>query len=207
MNYELRVTSYEKSASLVGRAACHSSLVTRNLSIVGLATVFLFQAGCVAPRRAFTPPLDVTALEDVGFLHYLASVPIVTVEEGVRAVLLLDTSAAPATTFDERLTILIERGGVRREWKLQPDQTLDHGTLAFMLTVTCGTTRSLSEFLAASSGLGVRRYALKTCIAEGLLAYALPHDPVSGGQLVAALTRAEDRLRTGSGGLAPPLNP
>jgi len=174
-----------------------SEIGNRKLTWLVVAAISL--AGCSAPRRAFTPPLEVAGLDDAGFLHYLATVPIVTVDEGFRAVLLLDTEANPADTFDERLALLTDRGAVRSDWHLQPEQTLDQGTLAYILTVTCGTTRSLSEFLARPTGLGDRRYALKTCIDEGLLDYALTQDPVSGGQLVATLTRAETRVRTRNG--------
>jgi hypothetical protein len=161
----------------------------------------------VAPRRTFTPPLDVAALDDTGFLHYLATVPTVTVDEGFRAVLLLESEAPQAATFDERLDLLCGRAAVRREWHLEPDQTLDQGTLAYILTKTCRTPRSLCERLAAPSGLGDRRYALKTCVDEGLLAYALPHDPVSGGQLLAALTRTEARLAAPNAARVEPGNP
>lgn len=202
MNYELRVTSYEKAVRFAGRGARNSSLVTRNSWCFAFAAVFLVQVSCVAPRRTFTPPLDVAALDDAGFLHYLATVPTVTVDEGLRAVLLLDVDAN-AAAFDERLAVLTERGAVRSEWQLRPDQTFEHGTLAYILTATCGTTRSLSELLAQPIGLGDRRYALKTCIDEALLAYALPRDPVSGGQLLAALTRAETRIRTRGGSDGP----
>ncbi len=199
MDFKLRVTSYVKNAGSAERNARNSSLVTRNLSGFALTTVLLVQSSCVSPRRTFTPPLDLATLEDAGFLHYLATVPVVTVEEGVRAALLLDTNAAPASTFDERLILLTQRGAVRSEWQLQADQVLDHGTFAHILTVICGTTRSFSEILAASTGLGDRRYALKTCIDEGLLAHAMANEPVSGGQLVSALVRAENHIRTRGG--------
>jgi len=167
---------------------------------LGLCAVgCLLACGCSAPRRTFAPPVDPGTLDDSAFLHYLAGVPAVTVDEGFRAVLLLDVDKVEAPTFRDRVGVLIDRGAVKAAWGLDADQTLDHGTLAHILTVVCETPRSVSESLASRAGWGDRRYALKTCVAEGLLPYALPHNAVTGGELMAALTRAEACLKTRSG--------
>jgi hypothetical protein len=148
-------------------------------------------AGCSAPHRTYQPPQDPSALDDTALLHYLAAVPTVTVAEGVRAVgLLLDPTPGPAS-FDDQRRRLEEVGALKPGWGLAPDETLEKGTLAFMLSVVCKTPRSLNESAASLTNLGDRRYALKTCIDEGLLPYGLPHDPVTGGELLSALSRAE----------------
>jgi hypothetical protein len=159
--------------------------------------VFLLMApglvliGCSAPHRTYQPPQDPSALDDTAFLHYLATVPTVTVAEGVRAVgLLLDPTPGPAS-FDDQRCRLKKVGALKPGWALAPEETLEKGTLAFMLSVVCKTPRSLNESAATLTNLGDRRYALKTCIDEGLLPYGLPHDPVTGGELLSALSRAE----------------
>jgi len=147
--------------------------------------------GCSAPHRTYQPPQAPSALNDTAFLHYLATVPTVTVAEGVRAVgLLLDPTPGPAS-FDDQRRRLEKVGALKPGWALVPEETLEKGTLAFMLSVVCKTPRSLHESAATLTSLGDRRYALKTCIDEGLLPYGLSHDPVTGGELLSALSRAE----------------
>lgn len=164
---------------------------------------YLIVSGCATPRRTFTPPVDPATLDDVAFLHYLAVVPVVSVDEGFRAVLMLDQEKVEAATFEDRMEILTQRGAIKPAWRLEADRTLDQGTLAFMLTAVCKTPRSVSESLAVPTGWGDRRYALKTCVSEGLLEYGLPHDPVTGGQLLSALTRSEAYVQTQTAGSGP----
>jgi len=157
-------------------------------------------ASCSAPRRTFEPAQDPSTLDDTAFVHYLASVPMVTVGEGSRAVLLLIGPTTQWPTPQQQTGELQDRGAIRATRRLEPDATLDKGTLAYMLRTVCHVPRSLNEVLVAPTGLGDRRYALRTCIDEGLLPYGLPNDPVTGGELLSALTRAERRmgLRTAS---------
>ena len=152
-------------------------------------------AGCTQPVRTFEPEQNPDALSDIAFLHYLPTVPVVTVDEGYRAVLLLKKPDAEAKTFAARETYLCELRACRADWRLQPDQLLDKGTLAHLLRVLCRIPPGVNERLARPWGLGARRYALRTCIHAGLLDPSLPYEPVTGGELVAALTRAEKRLQ------------
>ena len=160
------------------------------VSLVGAAV----GANCTAPHRSYQPTQDPATLDNVSFLHYLATVPVVTVDEGVRAVLLLADDPAARSTFDERIAALGHREAVKQAWHLQPDQILDKGTLAYMLRTVCRLRRSVNERLAASTGWGDRRYALQTCIHAKLLPYGLAHEPVTGGELLSALTAAERYL-------------
>lgn len=148
-------------------------------------------AGCVSPQRAFQPDRDPAALDDVSFLHYLATVPVVTVDEGMRAMLLLKGVSLRRPTFERQFEMLHRIRAVRRTWRLSSGQVLDKGTLAYMLAELCGLRRSLDERIAWVTGLGDRRYALKTCVHEGLLPYGLAHEPVSGGELLTSLTEAD----------------
>jgi hypothetical protein len=146
------------------------------------------------PLRTFEPAQDPGALDDVSFLHYLATVPVVTVDEGMRAVLLLEGEGARWPTFNERSKELHRIGAVKAAWHLQQEQILNKGTLAYMLRTICKLRRSFNERLAAATGIGDRRYALATCIHAGLLPYGLAHEPVTGGELLSALTAAERQL-------------
>ena len=158
--------------------------------------------GCVMPQRSFQPSHDPDTLNDAVFIHYLATVPVVTVAEGARAVLLIVGSTEQWPTFDQQWDELSRRRAVVSTWRLRPGRILDKATLAYMLRTLCDLPRSLNETLASATGLGDRRYALRTCIDRGLLPYGRPHDPVTGGELLSALTRAQE-CGTGESNLAP----
>ena len=173
---------------------------TRNCAprCLGVATSALLVAlacasGCVSPRRAFTPAVDPATLDDVTFLHYLATVPVATVDEGCRAVLMLRDGGG-SRTRESRRDRLIDLGALKATWSLAPDQILNKGTLAYMLRTICNMPRGLNETLAMRTGLGDRRYAIRTCAREGVLSYGLPHEPVTGGELVAAIAKADEYL-------------
>ncbi|MFQ5413391.1 MAG: hypothetical protein ACE5E6_02935, partial [Phycisphaerae bacterium] len=122
-----------------------------------------------------------------------------TVDEGFRAVLLVAGGADAASTFDARRAALVRRAAVDDTWPLVEDQLLDNGTLAYMLSRICDLPRGVNERLARMTGWGRRRYALRTCVHEGLMTYGPAHAFVTGGALLAAVTAADeylDRRRT-----------
>jgi len=163
------------------------------IAVLGLATT-LQVGSCTRPQRTYQPAQDPATLDDLSFLHYLATVPVVTVDEGMRAVLLLTGDSARWSTFEQRYEELRRRGAVKEAWRLEPGQILDKGTLAYMLQCICDVPRSLDDMLASKTSVGDRRYALKTCIHEGVMPYGLAHEPVTGGGLLSALTIAERYL-------------
>lgn len=186
----LRLKIGSLNAPPVRRLRCRKTVVF----LLALAAASLTATGCALPRRTFQPQVDPGTLDDVAFLHYLATVPVVTVDEGTRAVLMLIDSNAGRMTFNERSIVLQRMGAVKAAWRLGPRQILDKGTLAYMLRTIGQWPRGLAEVLAAATGWGDRRYALKTCVDAGWIAYGLPHDPVTGGELLSALTAAEPKL-------------
>jgi len=157
-----------------------------------IALISLIPAGCsTLAKRHFVPPIDPAELDDTAFVHYLASVPTVTVSEASRGVFLLLGNSDRWPTYDQRRSELLRIGALQQRWKLEPDDTLDMGTLAYMLRVICDLSPSVSERLAEVTGLGDRRYALRRCVDAGLLPYQSAAQPVRGGEFVAALTKAE----------------
>jgi hypothetical protein len=76
------------------------------------------------------------------------------------------------------------------------------GAFAHMLRRAVDLPRSVNEAVFAPAGIGERRYALRTCIHAGLLPPARSADAVRGGELIAALVRAE-RLELTLGGTRP----
>ena len=177
--------------SSIGRwHATRGNVAVAFIATWGFASVALM-AGCTQQRRSFHPSVDAAALNDISFVHYLATVPVVTVDEGLRAVLQLTDANARSMTYSERSVTLQRRGAIKASWHLEADRILDKGTLGYMLRIICSLPRGLTESLAETTGLGDRRYALKTCIDAGVLPYGVPHAPVTGGELLSALTAAE----------------
>jgi len=159
--------------------------LARSLTVAVLIMTF---AGCAQP------PVDPNSIADSAFTHYLATVPVVTVDEGSRAVLLLVGSTDQWPTPEDRRAELIRRGAFKDEWNLDAGQRLDFGTLGYMLRVTSGAPRGVNEVILGPMGMGARRYALRTCAYENILPYRLENAPVSGGELLSALTAAEDYM-------------
>jgi len=137
-------------------------------------------------------------MNDVTFIHYLATVPAVTVAEGARATLLLVGETKRWPTFEEQWAELRNRGAVRDAWKLSPDDTLDKGTLAYMLMHIAKLSRGVTNLMADATSLGDRRYALKACIDAEVLPNSATNQPVTGGELVTAIRRLESRVATGN---------
>jgi hypothetical protein len=156
------------------------------LSLVLLAGL----VGCAGPRK-FQPELDHETLDQTRFVHYLATVPVVTVDEAARAMLILADGTETHASYEQRVAELEQRGIVRKAWNLKPDHVLDKGTLGFMLFKICRLPGGVDTLLFGSWGLGDRRYALKEAADAGLLTYGPDYHPVTGGELVAALARAD----------------
>lgn len=180
-------------SSIPRRHAARGNVGVGFVALWGVVSVAL-ATGCTQPRRSFQPTVDPDALDDISFVHYLATVPVVTVDEGLRAVLQLTDANARSMTYSERSVTLQRRGAIKASWYLQADRILDKGTLGYMLRNICSLPRGFAEALADKTGLGDRRYALKTCIDAGVLPYGVPHAPVTGGELLSALTVAEGKM-------------
>lgn len=156
-----------------------STIAHRQLGGV-ICLVSFVVAGCHRPLRAPDNRQDTSALSDMAFLHYLAGAPTVTVKEGMRAMNLLAQE-------DHRAFVDWKR------WNLDEDSVLDKGTFAFMLRSVCDLPRGFNEVvLAKGLGLGARRYAMKTCIYEGLMPYGRASEPITGGELLSVLSAAEN---------------
>lgn len=158
--------------------------------------ILLCHTACTMPQRNFNPDRNLAGLDDTTFLHALANVPVVTVDEGMRGIVMLVGEHSRRGTFESLFERCRRRGAVKVEWDLRSGQLLDKGTLAYMLRTICKLSPSLGEQFAERTGLGDRRYALKTCMHEGLMQHGLPHEPVTGGELLSAITRAERFLPT-----------
>ena len=199
MNGVWRIPNGESRTARGDGARLLSSFVIRYSTFcIHLATAALIVAGCAAPRRSYEPEQDVSALSDVLFLHYLATVPVVTVDEGFRAVLMLVDTPEDVSTFPARRAVLAHMGAIKPAWELEPEQVLNKGTLAHMVRTVCGLPPGLNELWLSPLGLGDRRYALKTCVYVGVMSSGLSYAPVTGGELLSVITKVESHLASRS---------
>ena len=151
-------------------------------------------AGC-APQVTIEPAQDHNEYESLDFIHLLAQQPMVTYDQGCRAMLLLaDGQEEQPGVFEQRHAELLSRGAVSDRWDLTANDPLDRGTLAYMMFKVCRMPHSLSSWLSGFSGLGDRRYALKNVVHAGVMPYGLPGQIPTGGEVVAALARADDYM-------------
>lgn len=175
-----------------------SRLANHRTSALGIsllvAGLLLLNSGCATRQRTFQPEVPIDKLGDIEFTHYLATVPVATVDEGMRASLLLTGDSTRWPTFHERHEELIRRKAIRRSWNLAADDTLSKGTLAHMLRVMCVLPKSVNESLWVPIGLGDRRYALETCIYEQVLPPSRAGEAVTGGELLTAVNAAQEYL-------------
>ncbi len=187
-------TGWKPVPIVLQRAACKRKR-TRQLSVLFL---MLIAVGCATSRRTWTSPQDPELLDDTAFLHYLATVPIVTVDEGIRAVLLLIGRSTQAATFEERWQILQKFGAATDHWGCSANDLLTKGTLAYLVLELGGIPKGINSAIAGRTGLAVRRYALKDCAHHGIPLGGSPGDPVSGGELISTLSAMESRLADAS---------
>lgn len=158
-----------------------------------LSGAALWMAGCAATRN-FTPETDPNTLDGTSFIHYLGTVPVVTVDEGCRAILLIADGQENFQSHQARYDELLRRGIIRTAWNLQADRLLDKGTLGYMAVQVCQADRGLNSLLLGSWGLGDRRYALQDAVAAGLMLFDAEFRPVRGGELLGVLSRMDDLM-------------
>jgi hypothetical protein len=174
-------------------SSAHMPRVRPSAGLLLLTGAILSLTGCSTARR-FEPAQDPDTLPGTSFLHYLATVPVVSVEEGCRAILLVADGVEKHRTHQERYAELLRRGMVREAWRLQPGDMLDKGTLAYMAHKVCQLPGGVNTFLLGSWGLGDRRYALKDLSAAGIMPYDVPYRVLRGGELLAVLARIDAYL-------------
>jgi hypothetical protein len=162
--------------------------------IVSLAIACLLAAGCRTTRKT-KPEVDPATLDDFTFMAYLGTQPIVTVDEGMRAVLILaDGRDAAPPTFQARSESLATRGIIRPQWGLRPDDAIDKGTAGYMIMKVCRIPGGVDMLLFGSWGLGDRRYAFRELIYLGMLTQGVDYEVVTGPELVSLLSKADERL-------------
>lgn len=162
-------------------------------SLFFLFGIVFVVAGCQGPRSS-APDLDPNELSDEGFYTYLTEVPLVTVDEAYRAMLILADGEDSSTNFEERQEKLQSRGIVKAAWDLPKDYVVDSGSVAFMVCRICQIDGGVNMRLFGSLGLGDRRYALRELIYRGMLDEAVDYEYMTGANLFALLRKADAHM-------------
>ncbi len=149
--------------------------------------------GCARPRKT-APAVDPAGLDDMGFQAYLADIPLVTVDEACRAMLILADGEDKTKTWSKRREVLLSRGLIRSAWGLQPNNLVDRGTVAFMICRICEIRGGVNCLVLGSVGLGDRRYAHRELVHRGLMPRSTEWQSITGGQMVSLLGKADELM-------------
>ncbi len=166
-------------------------------------TVIAPLTGCAPELRRWAPPQSPDTLDDAAFLHYLAEAPTASVDEGLRAVLLLVDPEGKPSTPEARMQTALDRGLIVSAWRLKSEHVLTRGILAHMICRACGVGTDLASAITAPIGLSDRRYAVRACADERLLVYGSPDGRIRGGELLDVVSRADAYLER-RGSVRPP---
>lgn len=162
------------------------------LAFLAVGFVLLF-CGCAAPR-AVNPEIDAATLSDEGFEHYLAQVDVVTVDEAYRAMLILADGEDGRQSFEERKSALESRGIAKPEWRLEPENVIDTGSVAFMVCKICEIRGGVNMHLLASWGLGDRRYATRELIYRQMLDESVDYQFMRGSDMITLIRKADNLM-------------
>ncbi len=178
------------TASGAGRSCARRALPPAGRFVLALTAASVL-AGCAAPAKP-SGQINPAQLDDATFLAYLADQPLVSVDEAYRATLILADGEDTCTSHEQRREKLTQRGVLRPQWGLQPDQCIDKGSAAFMIAEVCGITGGLNRILLGSWGLGDRRYAYRELMDRGLITGGVDYQLITGGELTALLAKADE---------------
>ena len=160
------------------------------LILMSISALF---AGCTAPRQE-QPSVKADELSDEGFQAYLAEVSLVTVDEAYRAMLILSDGQDGSKDFEERKTKLESRGIARPAWKLQPENVIDAGSVAYMICKICQIKGGVNMHLLGSWGLGDRRYALRELVYREMIDDSVDYQFMTGAELYGMLREADELM-------------
>ncbi len=164
-----------------------------NLSRAALACGFALATlltGC-AHTRKWQPEVSPETMDDMTFQAYMANVPVVTVDEACRAMLILADGEDKTRSWEERREVMLQRGLLRPAWGLHPNHMIDRGSLAYMVCKICRITGGLNRIALGSWGLGDRRYAHRELVYRKMMPEGSDYQPVTGGEMVSLLGKAD----------------
>jgi hypothetical protein len=164
-----------------------------HVTVLAGLVLILLTGGCGRPRKT-QPPVDPATLDDAAFQAYLADVPVVTVDEACRAMLVLADGHDATKDWSQRSQELLRRGWIRSAWGLRPDYMVDRGTVAYMICKICKIHGGVDRLILGSWGLGDRRYAYRELVYRDLMPPGTEYEVVTGGQMVGLMGKADSLM-------------
>lgn len=159
--------------------------------LVGIALMSLLLVGCTQIDK----PDQADCGEQVpvdAFLHeHLQAQPMVTVGEAYRAMILLADGDDTYNSFAAREEALLAIKAVRPEWKLERDQIIDRGTVAYMVAQIIKAPGGVNFNLLGRNGVGDRRYAVREMAYLDLMDTRPSYRYMTGAELVDLLGKAD----------------
>jgi hypothetical protein len=158
---------------------------------VSLGACLALGVGCAGPRKT-APEVDPQTLDDVEFINdYLVQQPVVTVDEAYRAMLILADGEDTAGSFDARRERLESRGIARSAWRLEAENCIDRGSVAYMVMKIMQMRGGVNMLVFGSWGPGDRRYAVRELVYRKLLTDEPAYRYIRGGELASLLREAD----------------
>jgi len=143
----------------------------------------------IAGREAILAADDGSA----GYLDRISSQRTVSENDAFRGVLMLLEIDDAADTFGRRVEKLTGRGIADRAWRFDADRPITKGKVAYMIYQACRVPGGVILTLTGPS----QRYCLRELQYQGFMSAGTMFTPVSGGEYVAVLSRADSCRRTG----------
>ncbi len=138
--------------------------------------------------------------DEVEFIDQMTRKSKCTVADAVRAVCILVNGKDIGNSYEERYNFLKNKGIVREQWVLNPDDWIDKGTLAYMLCKAAGIKGGINmRVFGELLGIGDRRYAYRELVYRELIeSDGVDYNYVSGPELV-TITGKVDRYMEDTG--------
>lgn len=165
--------------------------------IFGTLLTLVGMTGCSAARPPETAlsGVDPDTLSDSAFQVYLNRVPLVTVGEAYRAMLILADGKDGRDSFAARKQELENRDIVRAAWGLQPDHVIDTASVSYMVCKICEMPGGINQVLFGSWGLGDRRSAMRELMFRGMIDDSIEYEYVTGSALFALMRNADAYMK------------
>lgn len=162
----------------------------RLTAVLGAAMLALV-GGCQRTKVAETLETTIdtkSEAADLDFWHQLPGRSAVTNSEGLHGVLLISEGGDPTVSWEERLSLLKERGWVAQDFGQAGDETIGRGTLA----------KALCHALKIEGGVMMRltrtmpRYALRELTYLRVMAASTENQIVNGLDYIGIMSKAQD---------------
>ena len=151
-------------------------------------------AGCEQPGIHSGAAAKLVASEgSPAYLDRIASAKTVSENDAMRGILLLLDGQDKATTFQQRVNVLMSRKIIDPSWGFRAERPITRGKLAYMTYQACHMTGGVTLTLTGPS----QRYCLLELQYQQMMSTGAMYSAVSGMEFVAVLTRADHYLQTG----------